>query len=320
MWVLTLPPASGVASWRAVETTGEAPCARTGHAMALLRTPSSALVVVVGGCSASSGFLCDVHLLCTESWRWIQLEAPAGQRLFSPRDKQSAVAFGSRLLLWGGFGPGAEAVPGGAEGEAEEEGADEEEGEEEEEEAASFTWFSELHALEQDSDGAWRLNALEATGEAPTARAAHAAAAVGGRMFVFGGRDAGGRTGDTWSLDTSSLCWRREAADAPAPAPRSFHALLPLPPPHQGAVCFGGVGADGALLDCVALLDCRAALPVWRSVKERAGEWPAPRSRMAAAMLGSRLVLLGGAGADERPCDDAVLDLGEALRALQAAA
>ncbi len=311
--------------WRLLETSGEAPCARTGHAMTVLHTPAGPLVMVVGGCSAAHGHLADVHCLDTSSWTWSALnDAP-----FTPRDKLTTVAIGSRVLVWGGFGPqhdGHSAAQEHNNADEEDEdgeddsGADEEEDEKEEErpDGASFTWFDELFVLERSHNGAWAWSAQATRGDAPSARAAHAAVAIGSRMFVFGGRDASGRVADTHSLDAVDYEWRRAPADAPAPAARSFHNMAALPPPLAGAVCFGGVSADGTPLDSLEVLDARdAAKPVWMTVKERAGTWPAARSGAAAALLGSRLVLLGGNGADDKPCADAVLDLADAMRALQ---
>ena len=49
---------------------------------------------------------------------------------------------------------------------------------------------------------------LETEGERPSPRAAHAAALVGTRLYVFGGR-MGRRLGDLYCLELETLCWSR---------------------------------------------------------------------------------------------------------------
>ena len=307
-------------AWRRVEAAGEAPCARTGHAMAVVGSS----VVVVGGTSAERGFLADVHVLDTRTWSWSQAvdEAALADSRFSPRDKLTAVTTGHRVVVFGGFGPtqqgGGEPHDqphGGAEDAAEDEDEDEQE---EEEEGTTFTWFGDAFVLERGSGPHWQWGPQPTTGDAPSARAAHGAAALGGRMFVFGGRDAGGRVNDTYSLDTVDWAWtKHEAPQAAAPVARSFHALVALPPPLPCAVAFGGLSADGSALDVLDVLDARQQPAAWRSVKHRAGAWPRACSSAAAAMLGDRLVVLGGAGSDDHLCSDSVLHLAPLIDALQ---
>ena len=316
VWVLSASPTP---TWRRVEATGDAPCARTGHAMAVLGSS----VVVVGGTSAERGFLAEVHALDTSTWSWSVAagEAALADSRFTPRDKLTAVTCGHRVVVFGGFGPTqqgqepAKQSGGGEEDAAEED--DEDEGDEEEEDGTTFTWFSDAFVLERVGGG-WQWHPQPTIGDAPSPRAAHGAVALGGRMYVFGGRDASGRVNDTYSLDCLDWAWtKHEAPQAAAPLARSFHALVALPPPLPCAVAFGGLSADGSSLDVLDVLDARQQPASWRSVKHRAGAWPRARSSAAAAMLGDRLVLLGGAGADDHLCSDAVLHLAPLIDALQ---
>ena len=277
-------------------------------------------VLVIGGCSAAHGFLADAHVLDCRTWTWAA--CVPNEHAPTPRDKLSAVAFGDRVLIFGGFGPQDAAAAGSDSSEGEEEAAADEEADEEEEEggedageAASFTWFNDLRVLQCES-GAWAWSAPVTQGEAPSARAAHGAAAVGGQMLVFGGRDAGGRTNDTHQLDVATLTWTRVAAEAPAPAARSFHTLAAVGGP--GAVCFGGIGSDGAQLDSMEVLDMRDA-PVWVQPQERAGQWPPTRAAAAVAMLGARLVVVSTGATDGQSCACTLLECGEVQKALLAA-
>ena len=260
-------------------------------------------VLLVGGCSATTGFMGDAFVLDVVTWTWSAV--PQSDLAPSPRDKLSATVLGGRVLVFGGFGP---QEPGAEQGSDSSSGDEEEEETEEQGEAAAFTWFNDVRVLER-TGGAWAWSAPEVLGELPSARAAHGAVTVGSRMFVFGGRDSSGRVNDTFALDAAPLSWSRVAADAPAPAARSFHALASLHP-SPGAVCFGGLSADGALLDSFEVLDARGA-PAWAQPETRSGTWPPACTIAASALLGSRLIIITAAASDGQPCSCTMLDCAE---------
>jgi len=298
VWLLKL--SSDSPSWRRVETSGAAPCARTGHALAALAGSAGSLVVVVGGCSATLGHLADVHVLDTATWTWSQPTGLAGA--FTARDKLSAVVQGARVFLFGGFGPASLTS----------EGVEEEE--EEQEEGVSFEWHNDTLLLERLQGGEWVCSNIATAGEVPSPRAAHAAALLGSRMYIFGGRESGGRSADTYSLHLDERSWRREAAAGPVA--RAQHSMAAMPG-VAGAVCFGGLSAEGTVLDSLEILDARVVGNVrWWSVTERCGSWPGPRCGAASAVIGTKLVLLGGANAEGLPAEDAVVELGPLQAAL----
>ena len=84
---------------------------------------------------------------------------------------------------------------------------------------------------------------------APPPRVGHAQAAVGGRLYVFGGR-AGvemgeAEMGDLWEYDAAAEAWQN--VDVPsAPSARSFHASTAA---NGTFFVFGGCGADGRMSD-----------------------------------------------------------------------
>jgi hypothetical protein len=273
-------------------------------------------VVLVGGMSATAGFLSDAHVLDCASWRWSAVAAEADA--FSPRDKLSAVSFGTRVFVFGGFGPGKPVDSADSDDSGADEGSEGDAGGSDSgsEEGASFTWFNDLHVLQQEG-GSWKWHAPVTLGDAPTPRAAHAAAAVGGRMLVFGGRCAEGRTNDCFSLDVASMTWAQEKPTGAVPAPRSFAVLAPT---HAslGVLCFGGVGADGTQLDSLDVLDMRGAL-AWAQPETRSGEWPPGRAVAASASLGaSRLVVISAASVDTQPCACYLIDAADICRELAA--
>ena len=294
-------------------TTGDAPCARTGHALALLGKS----VVCVGGTSAERGFLNDMHVLDTDTWTWSTPieESTLADSGFTPRDKLTAVCHGNSVLVFGGFGPQQDGDDAGADAED----GDEEEGEEEEEEeqdGTSFSWFDQVFIASRGDKGCWLWRHQPATGDAPSPRAAHGAACLGSCMYVFGGRDASGRVNDSYSLDCSRWVWSKHEAQV-APAPRSFHAFVPLPPPLLCCVTFGGLAADGKSLDGLEVMDAHQQPLQWLSAQQRSGAWPAARSSAAAALLSDRLIVLGGVGADDKCCPDVVLHLAPLIAALR---
>lgn len=279
-------------------------------------------VILVGGCSASSGFLSGAHVLDCATWTWTTVTDEHGP---SPRDKLSAVAIGARVLVFGGFGPDLSAS-------VDEDEEDEEEGEEDEEDdeleegdgeaggrgaGASFTWFGDLYTLGKQA-GTWRWSAPATHGEAPPPRAAHGAAAHGGKLFLFGGRTSTGRVNDLYTLDAATMTWAQEAAGAVSPVARSFHTLASLHP-HPLLVCFGGVSSDGTPLNDLSILDTRSAA-TWAQPQDTSGAWPPARPCAAIARVGQQLVVISMADADNNnkaPCTCTVLDLRAVCSALE---
>ncbi|HZT08905.1 MAG TPA: kelch repeat-containing protein [Chloroflexota bacterium] len=83
---------------------------------------------------------------------------------------------------------------------------------------------------------------LSPTGQAPSARAAHAAVwdAADGRMFVFGGMtDNTSYLDDLWSYDPSANAWGRVDEGAPSPDARARHAAV-WDPAGRRMLVFGG--------------------------------------------------------------------------------
>ena len=153
---------------------------------------------------------------------------------------------------------------------------------------------------------------VEPAGAAPSPRDKLAAAALGGRVVLFGGfgpapADPGAepgadaastsfvRFGDTLSMPASGDGGFRAAA-APAPPARCAHGMCAA---GQGLVLFGGRGEAGRLCDTHTLGPEEGA--GWRAV-EAAAEAPPAVSFHALCAVGPRreaAVLLGGRRADD---------------------
>ena len=111
-----------------------------------------------------------------------------------------------------------------------------------------------VHRYDLDA-GEWEALPAPAGAPCPSARVAHAAAAVGDTLYVFGGREGVNEQkalGDTWAFDTVARAWRQLACSGVCPPARSYHAATALAGTTKLFV-FGGCGASGRLNDLWAL-------------------------------------------------------------------
>lgn len=91
----------------------------------------------------------------------------------------------------------------------------------------------------------------ETTGDVPIPRAAHAAACLGSRVFVFGGRNGGKRMNDMYVLDMRTMVWTQimENNEHHAVSGRSWHSLTALS--DSVLLLYGGLSTDSRPLhDC----------------------------------------------------------------------
>ncbi|XP_064600736.1 LOW QUALITY PROTEIN: kelch domain-containing protein 2-like [Liolophura sinensis] len=91
-------------------------------------------------------------------------------------------------------------------------------------------------------------------GVVPVARAAHAAARVDNRVFVFGGRNLEQRLGDLYELNLSTLTWSKELQPiGNRPCGRSWHTLTKISGPRL--FLYGGYTQDKKPLGDAWLFD-----------------------------------------------------------------
>ena len=94
----------------------------------------------------------------------------------------------------------------------------------------------------------WRK--IEATDNGPIPRIAHAQAAIGDKIYIFGGRQ--GITMDESPLndlhyfDVKKETWNQVKVQGETPSPRSFHQMVSI---SSSLFVFGGCGNDGRLSD-----------------------------------------------------------------------
>ncbi|KAL4458993.1 hypothetical protein ABPG75_013858 [Micractinium tetrahymenae] len=155
--------------------------------------------------------------------------------------------------------------------------------------------LDDLAVLQCDQE-AWFAPDRAAVG--PAARAFHAAAAVGRRMYMFGGhvfvrqQHKIHQFNDLWCLDTDTWEWSRlsgDAPDAPQPCPRDRASMVAVG--DSKLLVVGGADAMNRRLDDAWVFNLEAGS--WSEVKV-AG--PRPRARCCTALfaLEHRVLMFGG--------------------------
>ena len=96
-----------------------------------------------------------------------------------------------------------------------------------------------------------KWQAMAAEGDVPPPRVAHAQAAVGSKIYIFGGRQGIGMSeaplADMYEFDVAVNRWSLvEAKGGSPPASRSFHRMVAV---GKDLYVFGGCGTSGRLSD-----------------------------------------------------------------------
>ena len=160
---------------------------------------------------------------------------------------------------------------------------------------------SDVHSFDVRS-GVW--SKLEASGEGPSPRAAHSAAAVGNMVVVQGGiGPAGLASEDLHVLDLQGTPrWHRVVVRGPGPGQRYAHVISFVA--QRFLVVHGGNDGTKPLGDSWCL-DTTNKPYEWVKMNPT-GDIPPPRMYAAAAPRADGLLLLcGGRGADSTPLSDA---------------
>ena len=160
---------------------------------------------------------------------------------------------------------------------------------------------SDVHSFDVRS-GVW--SKLEASGEGPSPRAAHSAAAVGNMVVVQGGiGPAGLASEDLHVLDLQGAPrWHRVVVRGPGPGQRYAHVISFVA--QRFLVVHGGNDGSKPLGDSWCL-DTTNKPYEWVKMNP-SGDIPPPRMYAAAAPRADGLLLLcGGRGADSAPLSDA---------------
>ncbi|KAG2559095.1 hypothetical protein PVAP13_8NG319184 [Panicum virgatum] len=137
---------------------------------------------------------------------------------------------------------------------------------------------------------------LAATGDVPLPRVGVTMAAVGGTVYMFGGRDQDHKElNELYSFDTSAGKWAFLSSGADGPPPRSYHSMAADGDAASGGgrvYIFGGCGATGRLND---LWGYDVAAGRWEQLPPP-GEACRPRGGPGLAFAGGRLWVVYGFG------------------------
>eukprot|EP01065_Artemidia_motanka_P051578 TRINITY_DN9129_c0_g4_i1.p1 TRINITY_DN9129_c0_g4~~TRINITY_DN9129_c0_g4_i1.p1 ORF type:complete len:393 (+),score=78.62 TRINITY_DN9129_c0_g4_i1:120-1298(+) len=160
-------------------------------------------------------------------------------------------------------------------------------------------WMIDVQRQDDDAVLMWTAGAVA---QAPSKRSSHAMAAVGQRVYVFGGRDAdGGALSDLHCYEVdlaspsgSASCWvAPPALVGDAPVPRYGHAMAAV---RSSLYVCGGLDASGKPLGDLYKVDVTAPAPVWQTVAVdlTPNAFPSPRAYHSLVAADSVLCLFGG--------------------------
>lgn len=256
-----------------LQTGGEVPSPRVGHASALV----SNVLIVWGGDTKTDGKarpndkLDDgLYLLNLVSREWtrvgVQGPSPVG------RYGHAVTMVGSKLFVFGGQVDG---------------------------QFLNDLWAFDLNSLR--SKATWEL--YEPTsGPKPAHRTGHVCITYGDRVLVFGGTDGQYHYNDTWEFNLATRRWTELQCIGYTPAPREGHAAALV---DDVMYVFGGRGVDGKDLGDLAAF--KITNNRW-FMFQNMGPSPSGRSGHAMASMGTRVFVLGGESyAPSKPEDSTLI-------------
>jgi len=142
----------------------------------------------------------------------------------------------------------------------------------------------------------WRQ--VTPSGDAPAARAGHAAAWIDGiGVVIFGGRLDAEVADDLWTYDPDAGAWRTLEISGPTPPART-DACSAMRPDGRWWISHGA-GVDGSPLDDTWVFDPGAS--TWTEVRVDGASAPPLSGTDCWWLDGDRLVLVDGRGADGSP-------------------
>ena len=162
---------------------------------------------------------------------------------------------------------------------------------------SGFVYFNDVWVLDTDvSPMNWSKPQMAASASAPVGRYSHASCTIGDKLFVYGGRGAGGKVlADLWELDVTHWSWRAVISSTAPPPPRFAHSLTAV---GGQLLVFGGW--DGRVAnDDVWFFNGKKG--TWSRPKVT-GTPPCARAGHSSALdaRAGRLLVFGGASYDEQ--------------------
>ncbi|KAJ7783574.1 hypothetical protein DFH07DRAFT_727086 [Mycena maculata] len=259
-----------------LQTAGEGPSPRVGHACALV----SNVLIIWGGDTKTdpkskptdkqddSLYLLN---LVSREWTKVTVYGPAPVGRYG---HAVTMALGSKFIVFGGQVDG---------------------------EFLNDLWSFDLNSLR--SRATWEL-CEPASSERPAQRTGHATVTYENRIIVFGGTDGQYHYNDTWSFDLTTRKWSELQCIGFIPSPREGHAAALV---DDVVYIFGGRGVDGKDLNDLAAF--KISNQRWYMFQNMGPSPPAPsgRSGHAMATVGTRVYVLGGESFTPSKTDDSGL-------------
>ncbi|KAG6821366.1 hypothetical protein H0H93_014163 [Arthromyces matolae] len=239
-----------------LQTSGEIPGPRVGHASALV----SNVLIVWGGDTKSDSNSKEkqddgLYLLNLVSKEWTRVSVHGSGPI--GRYGHAVTMLGSKFIVFGGQVEG---------------------------EFLNELWSFDLNSLR--TKAIWEY--IEPAKEAPAPRTGHVCVTYGDKLFVFGGTDGKYHYNDTWSFDMQTRQWSELQCIGFIPAPREGHAAAVI---EDVMYVFGGRGVDGKDLNDLSAF--KISNQRWYMFQNM-GPAPSGRSGHAMASVNSKVYVLGG--------------------------
>ncbi|KAJ8469232.1 hypothetical protein ONZ51_g9130 [Trametes cubensis] len=256
-----------------LQTTGEIPSPRVGHASALV----GSVLIVWGGHTKTSGkskFTGEqddsLYLLnlVTREWTRVAVYGPSPVGRYG----HAVTMVSSKFYVFGGQVDG---------------------------NFLNDLWSFDLNSLR--TKATWELVEPVEGSPRPPKRTSHTCVTYGEKIILFGGTDCQYHYNDTWAFDTTANTWTELACIGFIPSPREGHSAAVV---DDVMYVFGGRYVDGKDLGELGALDLSNQR--WYMFQNM-GPAPCPRSGHAMASMGSQVFVLGGESMDSEEPEDPTL-------------